>query len=119
MQAVNELEVYSAGELTVVGFRGRPVLDHLNLANCRDELVGLIREHHSKTLALDLTGVRLIPSGLLGLLASIRRQGVTVQLYNPSADIREVLEITKLNTLLELHDVEVPNLTEPSAAIAP
>lgn len=107
MQSVSELEIYKAGELTVVGFGGRPVLDHLNLANCRDELVQLIRENHCKTLALDLTGVRLIPSGLLGLLASIRRQGVTVQLYNPSDDIREVLEITKLNTLLELHDVDV------------
>ena len=107
MQTVSELEVYSAGELTVIGFGGRPVLDHLNLAVCRDEIVELIRENHCKTLALDLTGVRLIPSGLLGLLASIKRQGVTVQLYNPSADIREVLEVTKLDTLLELHDVDV------------
>ncbi len=107
MQTTSELEVYEAGELTVIGFGGRAVLDHLNLSECRDELAELIRKHHCTTLALDLTGVRLIPSGLLGLLASIRRQNVEVHLYNPSADIREVLEITKLNTVLKQHDVAV------------
>jgi len=107
MQTISELEVYEAGELTVIGFGGREVLDHLNLAECRDEVVELIRNHGCSTLAFDLTGVRLIPSGLLGLLASIKRQGVEVHLYNPSKDIREVLEITKLDKLLHLHEVEV------------
>lgn len=107
MQTISELEVYEAGELTVIGFGGREVLDHLNMAECRDEVVQLIRDHGCSTLAFDLTGVRLIPSGLLGLLASINRQGVEVHLYNASEDIREVLEITKLNKLLHLHEVEV------------
>lgn len=107
MQTISELEVYEAGELTVIGFGGREVLDHLNMAECRDEVVQLIRDHGCSTLAFDLTGVRLIPSGLLGLLASINRQGVEVHLYNASEDIREVLEITKLNKLLHLHEIEV------------
>jgi anti-sigma B factor antagonist len=107
MLAVAELEVYQAGELTVIGFGGRDVLDQLNLAGSYDEVMKLIRDHHCKTLAFDLTGVRLIPSGLLGLLVSIRRYGVEVHLYNPSRDIREVLEITRLNKLLHLHAIEV------------
>lgn len=108
MQTASSLEVYQAGELTVIGFGGKEVLDNMNVAECRDELVELIRDHHCKTLAFDLTRVRLIPSGLLGLLASIRKQGVDVHLYNASDDIREVLEITKLDQVLELHSVEVP-----------
>jgi len=107
MQAVPALEVYQPGELTVIGFGGREILDDLNLAECRDDLLELIREHDCRVLAFDLTGVRLIPSGLLGLLASIRRLDVEVQLYNVSDDIREVLEITKLDQLLELHEVEL------------
>ena len=107
MQTISELEVYEAGELTVIGFGGREVLDHMNLAECRDEIAELIRNHSCSTLAFDLTGVRLIPSGLLGLLASVKRQGVEVHLYNASDDIREVLEITKLDRLLHLHEVEV------------
>jgi anti-sigma B factor antagonist len=107
MQAASSLEVYQAGELTVIGFGGREVLDNLNVAECRDELVALIRDHKCKVLAFDLTRVRLIPSGLLGLLASIRKQGVEVNLYNPSSDIREVLEITKLDQVLQMHALEI------------
>ncbi len=107
MQTISELEVYEAGELTVIGFGGREVLDHLNMAECRDEIADLIRDHACSTLAFDLTGVRLLPSGLLGLLASVKRQGVEVHLYNPSADIREVLEITKLDKLFHLHELDV------------
>ena len=107
MQTISELEVYEAGELTVIGFGGREVLDHLNLAKCRDEVAELIRVNGCSTLAFDLTGVRLLPSGLLGVLASIKRQGVEVHLYNSSEDIREVLEITKLDKLFHLHELEV------------
>src|SRR5258708_4442509 len=107
MQSISPLEVYQAGSLTVIGFGGREVLDDMNVAECRDELVQLIREHSCAVLAFDLTRVRLVPSGLLGLLASIRKQGIEVHLYNPSADIREVLEITKLDQLLEIHFVEI------------
>lgn len=107
MQTLSELEVYQSGELTVLGFGGREVLDHLNLAECRDEIADLIREHRCRHLAFDLTGVRLIPSGLLGMLASIHRQGIDVHLYNASDDIREVLEITKLNRVIHLHEVDV------------
>ena len=107
MQSVSSLEVYQAGELTVIGFGGREVLDDMNVTDCRDELVDLIREHKCKVLAFDLTRVSLIPSGLLGLLASIRKQGVEVHLYNPSNDIREVLEITKLDQVLQLHQLDV------------
>src|SRR5580698_7668371 len=107
MESISALEVYQSGELTVIGFGGREVLDDMNVAECRDELVEMIRENGCKVLAFDLTRVRLIPSGLLGLLASIRKQGVEVHLYNPSADIREVLEITKLDEVLQLHSLEI------------
>lgn len=107
MLSMGLLEVYEAGELTVVGFGGREILDHINLAECRDELLNLIREHQTKTLAIDLTGVKLLPSGMLGLLASVHRLGVEVQLYNACQDIREVLEITKLDQVIHLHEVEV------------
>ncbi|MBW3541142.1 MAG: STAS domain-containing protein [Planctomycetes bacterium] len=104
---VNRLQVYETGKLTVLGFGGRDVLDDFNVAQCRDEIVALIKQHGCETLAFDLTGVKLIPSGLLGLLASLRKLGVRVHIYNPSEDVREVLAITHLNEFLEVHEVEV------------
>lgn len=107
MQALGLLEVYQAGELTVVGFGGREILDQFSLAEYRDELVSLIDEHHCGSLAIDLTGVKIIPSGMLGVLASIHRMNVEVHLYNACDQIREVLEITKLDRVLHLHEVEL------------
>lgn len=102
------LEVYQSGKLTVVGFGGEEIFGEMSLAQCRDEIAALIREHSCATLAIDLTGMKLIPSGLLGLLASLRQVGVDVLVFNPCEDIRDVLEITKLDQVLQIHDVEMP-----------
>lgn len=101
------IEVYQAGELTVLGFGGESVLDHIDLADCRTEIAQLVEEHDCRHLAFDLTGVRLMPSGMLGLLASLRQLGLEVHLYNASDDIREVLQITRLDQMMHLHEVEV------------
>lgn len=103
----HELQVYQTGRLTVVGFGGREVLDQVDIAVCREELLQLVGNHQCETLAFDLSGVKLIPSGLLGLLASLRNHNVKVHLYNPSADVREVLEITHLDKVLEIHEVRL------------
>lgn len=102
------LEVYQTGPTTVVGFGGRDVLVDVNLAACREELLDLVREHRCEVVAFDLTGVKLLPSGLLGLLASLRNTGVTVHIYNPSDDVRDVFSITGLDNLMEIREVEVP-----------
>lgn len=101
------LTVYDVGATTVVGFGGRDVLDSVNLAVCRDEVLDLIARHDVEVLAFDLTGVVLVPSGLLGLLASLRNNHVDVHIYNPSADVREVLEITHLDELMPIHEVDI------------
>lgn len=107
MEALGLLEVYQAGKLTVVGFGGREILDQFSLAEYRDELQELVTEHACQTLAIDLTGVKIVPSGMLGILASFHNQGVDVHLYNASEEIREVIEITNLDRILHLHEVEV------------
>lgn len=100
------LRVYETGPLTVVGFGGREILDQIDLSECKSEIVSLLEQHNCKVLAFDLTGVRFIPSGLLGLLASLRRMDIEVHLYNPSDDVREVLEVTKLDQVFELHEIQ-------------
>ncbi|MFV0444039.1 MAG: STAS domain-containing protein [Planctomycetaceae bacterium] len=101
------IEVYAVGSTTVVGFGGRDLSPLVNLAACREWLVELVRQQNCLVLALDLTGVRHIPSGLLGVLASMRNEGVEVHLYNPSDDVQEVLAITHLNSLMPIHFIDV------------
>lgn len=100
-------QVYQTGELTVVGFGNREILDQIDLSECRAEILALVEKHHCQTLAFDLSGVKLIPSGMLGLLASLRRMKIAVHLYNPSPDIAEVLQITRLNEVLPIHYIDV------------
>lgn len=104
---IPELEIYHAGELTVLGFGGREIVDQLNFAQCSEEFMNLVRDYQCQTLALDMTGVRLIPSGLLGVLVTVHLQQIDIHLFNPSRDIREVLEITKLDRVWHLHEIDV------------
>jgi anti-anti-sigma regulatory factor len=107
MRGLVELEVYLAGELTVVGFGGREILDEVSLAGCREQIVDLLRAHGTWTLAIDLTGVVLMPGGLLGLLEEIHEHGVEILLYNASEDIRETLDIVGKDGIVQFHEVQV------------
>jgi anti-sigma B factor antagonist len=101
------LKIYQTGELSVVGFGGVDVPDEVCIAGYRDQLNQLIEQHKTKVLAFDLTGVRLVPSGMLGVLTTLRRKVERLEIYNASDNIREVLQLTKLDQLFDLKDVEV------------
>lgn len=104
------LKVYSAGETTVLGFAGQDVPPEFNAAHYRAAISELLTTHNSKVVAFDLTGVRLVPSGMLGLIVSLRNlKGVEprVQIFNPSKDVREVLSISRLDTMIEVREVDV------------
>jgi anti-sigma B factor antagonist len=101
------LKIYQTGELTVVGFGGRDVPDEVCIAAYRTQLLDLIAQHDCKILAFDLTGVQLVPSGMLGVLSSIRQRVGRVELYNPSPDVMEVLRITKFDQLFEIKEVAI------------
>ncbi len=101
------LHVYEAGELLVLGFAGRDVPSNFNVAHYREAILELAELHGTKTIAFDLTGVRLVPSGILGLWASLHQQEIGIEVYNPSDDIAEVLEITKLNQFIQVKVIDV------------
>jgi anti-anti-sigma regulatory factor len=46
-------------------------------------------------------------TGILGLIASIRREGVKVSVYNPSQDVRAVFETTRLDRVVDLCEVDL------------
>lgn len=101
----NVLKIYQTGELTVVGFGGKDVPDEVCIAHYRDQLFQLVEQYHCKVLAFDLTGVTLVPSGMLGVLTSLRQKVDRVELYNPSEDVREVLRMTRLEQLFDIKQI--------------
>ncbi len=100
-------QVYSAGETTVVGFGGRDVPSDFWIGRYKDELVKIVREQNCRELAFDLSGVVTIPSGALGLLSSLSDLGVTISIFNPSDDVREILRMTNLCELIEIREVDL------------
>ena len=101
------LKIYQTGELTVVGFGGQDVPDEVCIAIYRDQLFKLIDQHKCKVLAFDLSGVTLIPSGMLGVLTSLRAKVERIELYNPSEDVRDVLRMTRLEQLFDIKEVSL------------
>jgi anti-sigma B factor antagonist len=102
------LEVVQDGDVTRIGFGGEDVLDQINIAACRQQIAEIVKRNQTKTLAFEMSGVRLIPSGMLGLLASLRDMVAKIQILNPSEDVREVLEITKLNQIFDVRNEVTP-----------
>lgn len=100
-------DVYEAGELTVVGFSGRRIDRELQLVSIREEIFDLVESNGCRKLAIDLTGIARIPSGLLGIVASLRERGVEVMIYNPSESVRDVFECTNLHRTVQLCEVAV------------
>ena len=103
------LQVYQAGELTVVGFGNKDVPSEICIAEYRDSLIKLLAEHRCRVLAVDATGVSMMPSGVLGLLSTLRKKVDRLEIYNPSRDVLATLRLTRLDTLMEIHEVEPPH----------
>jgi len=97
--------VYKTGKLTVVGFDAKHLSEPSSQAACRDELLLLVGNHACEALVVDLMDVSVVSSWVIGILAAVKKHGVDVELYHPSADIREILRTTHLDDLLHIrHD---------------
>ena len=64
-------------------------------------------EQSEGRLILDLTNVPLLDSAALGMIIAIlqvlKKQGGTIVLLNPQKAVMNVLQVTRLNTVLEIY----------------
>src|SRR5579871_6332201 len=98
----NLLNISRHGSSIVIGFNGVDVPDEVCIAGYRTQVTELLDQHPDcKVLTFDVTGVKLLPSGMLGLLASLKKRVEQIEVLNPSIDIQEALRVTRLNTLLK------------------
>jgi hypothetical protein len=89
------------GQRAIVGFNSTAVPDEICVAAYRNQLMAYCQDHDCTSMAFNLIGVKILPSGMLGLLVSLKKKGLNIELLNPSPDIVEVLRITKLSTLFK------------------
>jgi anti-anti-sigma factor len=94
-----------ADGIAIVQLTGK--LDLVNTMTVKQQLVQTIKDGHPK-LVIDLTNVHFIDSAGLSALVSglkhARQAQGDLRLAGPGADIRNVLEFTRLDQVLEVYD---------------
>jgi len=100
--STNIFEIRQADKCTVLTFLKSNTWDFKFLSKCEDELDGLLHEQPVKKLAFDLQNIGLVSSTLLNIFVGLQRSGIEIELWNANAEVRDVLETTRLDSVIRL-----------------
>jgi anti-sigma B factor antagonist len=108
------LDVSTIGDVTVVRFRDRKILDEASIQEMGQELFDLIEEEKKEKLLLNFSAVDFLSSAALGKLITldkkVKAHGGRLKLSNIRPEIYEVFAITRLNRLFDIKDDEADAL---------
>jgi anti-sigma B factor antagonist len=114
MAQYRRLTVSEVGDVTVVRFVDRKILDELNIQEMGQELFQLVEEGNKTRLLLNFQQVEFLSSAALGKLITldkkVKAHGGKMKLSNIRPEIYEVFAITKLNKLFDIKDDEADGL---------
>ncbi|MEK6250032.1 MAG: STAS domain-containing protein [Planctomycetales bacterium] len=109
MNSRNRIGVSDVGDVTVVQFNDRKILDESNIQDMGQEMFSLVEEKRAKIL-LNFNNVEFLSSAALGKLITmdkkVKKAGGKLKLSNIRPEIYEVFAITRLNKLFDIHDDE-------------
>jgi len=107
--------IQDLGETAVIRCLGRIVAGRE--ANTLREAV--LSQPKRRAVVLDLTGVDVVDGGGMGILVFLQRWtravGIDLQLLNPALHVRELLELTNLDSVFKILSPENPVLSHPEA----
>ena len=115
MSVHRRLEVSEVGDVTIVRFVDRKILDETSIQELGTELFGLVEEENRKKLLLNFATVDFLSSAALGKLITldnkVKAHGGMLKFSNIRPQILEVFKITKLNKKFDIK-------TDEAAALA-
>ena len=104
------LEVEDIGDVTVVNFTDKKILDEQNIQIIGEQLFSLVDELGRRKLVLNFSNVEYLSSAALGKFITLNKKINAVQgmlvLCNIVPEIYEVFAITKLNKLFNIQKEE-------------
>jgi anti-sigma B factor antagonist len=104
------LEVEQIGDVTVVNFIDRKILDEQNIQIIGEQLFSLVDEEGCRKLLLNFGNVEFLSSAALGKLITLNKKLQTAKgrliLCNIDPQIHEVFEITKLDKFFNIQKEE-------------
>ena len=114
MVSHRRLQVSEVGEVTVVRFIDRKILDEANIQELGQELFQLVEDDNRKRLLLNFSSVEFLSSAALGKLITldkkVKAHAGKLKLSNIRPEIYEVFAITKLNKLFDIKEDEADAL---------
>jgi anti-sigma B factor antagonist len=114
MAQYRRLTMSDVGDVTVVRFVDRKILDELNIQELGQELFQLVEEENKTRLLLNFQQVEFLSSAALGKLITldkkVKAHGGKMKFSNIRPEIYEVFAITKLNKLFDIKDDEADAL---------
>jgi anti-sigma B factor antagonist len=100
------LEVEEIGDVTVVNFVDRKILDEQNIQIIGEQLFSLVDEDGRRKILLNFGNVEYLSSAALGKLITLNKKlqtaGGKLILCNIDPQIHEVFEITKLDKFFKI-----------------
>ena len=113
MSNKNRIDVADVGEVSVVQFKDRKILDESNIQEMGRELFELVEQKRTKIL-LNFMNVEFLSSAALGKLITLDKKLKAakgqLKLSSIRPEIYEVFAITRLNKLFDIHDDEADAL---------
>ena len=114
MAGYRRLDVNEVGDVTVVRFHDRKIIDDINIQELGQELFRLIEQDGRQKLLLNFSTVDFLSSAALGKLITldkkVKAHSGAMKLSNIRPEIYEVFAITKLNRLFDIKDDEADAL---------
>jgi anti-sigma B factor antagonist len=106
MPGPRRLEVSEVGDVTIVRFVDRKILDVTNIHELGRELFQLVEEQNKKKLLLNFSTVEFLSSETLGELIKlekkVKQHAGKLILSDIKPEIYEVFAITRLNKLFDI-----------------
>jgi len=114
MAVHRRVQLSQVGDVSVVRFVDRKILDEANIQELGQELFQLVEDENHKSLLLNFSSVEFLSSAALGKLITLEKRvkahGGKLKLSNIRPEIYEVFAITKLNKLFYIKDDEADAL---------
>jgi len=101
--------VENLGEVTALHCVGRIVRGDETALLC-----AALRQE-AGNMVLDLTQVEAIDAAGIGALVSLQAAGIYLKLVNPAAQVREVLRVTRLDSIFEIRESRLGEASAESA----
>jgi len=114
MAAYRRLKVSEVGDVTVVRFCDKKILDDINIQELGQELFHLVEVEKCEKLLLNFSSVNFLSSAALGKLITLEKktrvENAVLKLCEIRPEIYEVFAITKLNRLFNIKEREADAL---------